>query len=329
MEKERSDLENTIKETQELVLQHKGEWLPRYERYAEALIENKDSITVNRRKFNEFAPFRYYISTSTAMKSKHNLKLDVRYRGQSVATIESTQKGVIISTKGKNENNLKHFGCDIELNNVEWRGKEAKAFRAFFKNRDNSRNNILKSNDEHYVESLLLSEFSKRISVNKQILGIQPVKLFGVKFGMPTPLSASNQHKLTEYAKQYGGGIDILARTGGGRYDTHLTVIEVKDKNDIKEPPKAALRQAIKYAVFIRELLRSECGANWYKLFGFNGGLPNQLKIRVACAMPDEVVDNSFANLTLPIGNDIIKCHYIYFKYDGKKLSDFQTSLNK
>ena len=329
MEKFRDELENIIKETQGLLLENKTEWEPRYRGYAQALHTNEDSITLNRRKFYEFAPFRYYISTSTAKASKHNLKLDVRYRGQSVATMETTQNDVTISTEGKNQNNLDHFGCDIELNNAEWRGKEAKEFRSFFKNRDNSRNSTIKSNEEHYVESLLLSEFSKEGGINKQIRGIQPVKLCGVRFGMPTPLKACYQHKPAGYAKQYGGGIDILARTGGGRYDTHLTVIEVKDENKIGEPPKAALKQAIKYAVFIRELLRSDCGADWYNLFGFNGEIPNQLKIRVVCAMPDDVVDDSFANMTMPIGYDIIECHYIYFKYDGQQLSDFQTSLNK
>ena len=151
MEKFRDELENIIKETQGLLLENKTEWEPRYRGYAQALHTNEDSITLNRRKFYEFAPFRYYISTSTAKASKHNLKLDVRYRGQSVATMETTQNDVTISTEGKNQNNLDHFGCDIELNNAEWRGKEAKEFRSFFKNRDNSRNSTIKSNEEHYV----------------------------------------------------------------------------------------------------------------------------------------------------------------------------------
>ena len=143
---------------------------------------------------------------------------------------------------------------------------------------------------------------------------------------MPTPISASN-HKELKYADSKGGGIDIFARTGKG-HGTYLTVIEVKDENNSKEPPKDALKQSIKYAVFIRELLRSDSGQDWYKIFGFRGKIPTQLTIRAACAMPDDDnIDVSFAKNIYPIGDDKIECHYIYFKYDGKQLNDFQTSL--
>ena len=46
-----------------------------------------------------------------------------------------------------------------------------------------------------------------------------------------------------------------------------------------------------------------------------------------------DIFDDSFTNQPYPIGNDIIECHYIYFKYvyDNNKniidLSNFQTSL--
>jgi hypothetical protein len=147
---------------------------------------------------------------------------------------------------------------------------------------------------------------------------------------MPTPIGASDHKKLI-YAKQYGGGIDIFARTKKGRA-TYLTVIEVKDEYNPKEPPKDALIQAIQYAVFIRELLRSDCGENWYKIFGFSGAIPKKLKLRAVCAMPlpdNNVVnvDKSFEKQTYQIGCDEIECHYIYFKYDGRQLYDFQTSL--
>jgi hypothetical protein len=100
-----------------------------------------------------------------------------------------------------------------------------------------------------------LTEFSGK---GKQIKKIKPVRYQGIRFGMPTPLGASD-HKKLKYSGFRGGEIDILARTGRGRA-TYLTVIEVKDENKQNEPPKDALKQAIKYAVFIRELLRSESG---------------------------------------------------------------------
>lgn len=298
----------------------------RYKGYSENLIANKDLIISNRGSFNQFPPLYFYISTTNAKNANSKLLLDVRYRGQSVATLKVINHDITISTKQQDAKNKRDFNCNIKLKDIAWQEKEVREFRTFFKKRPNSRNNSSnKRNEEHNVESLLLSEFSKKNSKSKQIIGIQPIKICGIRFGMPTPISASN-HKKLKYAKQYGGGIDIFARTGKGRA-TYLTVIEVKDENNPKEPPKDALKQAIQYAVFIRELLRSDCGKNWYKIFGFSGEIPQKLKLRAVCAMPDDNADKSFGKQTYQIGHDKIECHYIYFKYDGKQLSNFQTSL--
>jgi hypothetical protein len=320
------NIENIIKEAQELLLNN-SEWKNRYNGYADNLLANIDVIKSNRSRFNEFPPLYFYISTTNANSAKTKLLLDVRYRGQSVATLKANKNSITISTKRQDDKNLRDFNCKIKLNDIPWQETQVSEFRKFFKNRANSRNDNDKNkkNEEHNVENLLLLEYSKRVSDNKQITGIQPVKICGNRFGMPTPISASN-HKALRYANQYGGGIDIFARTGRG-LATYLTVIEVKDENNSKEPPGDALKQSIQYAVFIRELLRSDCGENWHKIFGFNGAIPKNLTIRAVCAMPNDNSDQSFAKQTYLIGVDKIECHYIYFKYDGKQLSDFQTSL--
>ena len=316
---------DVIKEAQDL-LSKNSEWKHRYKGYAENLIANVNVIKLNRNRFNEFPPLYFYISTTNAKSAKTKLLLDIRYRGQSVATLKANQNDITISSKKQDDKNLRDFNCNIKLNDISWQEKQVSEFRTFFKKRPNSRNNgNNKKNEEHNVENLLLSEFSKRNSKNKQIIGIQPLKICGNRFGMPTPLSASDHNKLS-YSNQYGGGIDIFARTGKGRA-TYLTVIEVKDENNPKEPPKDALKQAIQYAVFIRELLRSDCGESWYKIFGFSGAIPKKLTLRAVCAMPDDNADKSFEKQTIQIGNDKIECHYIYFKYNGQQLSDFQTSL--
>ena len=320
------DIDKVIKEAQELLMEN-SEWKERYKGYAQTLLTNSDSIAEYRSRFKEITSLRYYISTTNAKKAKSKLLLDVRYRGQSVATLTATKNDISISTKGKNDNNKNHFSCDVELDDDSWKSDKAREFRKKFSNRYDTRNDTKKSNDEHHVESLLLSEFSKRNGAEKSIIGIQPVKICGNRFGMPTPVSASNHVNPLKYSNQYGGGIDIFARTGRGRL-TYLTVIEVKDKNKPIEPPKYALKQAIQYAVFIRELLRSESGEDWYKIFGFKGPVPKKLKIRTACAMPDDIPEKSFAEKSFTIGIDEIECHYIYFKYDGQRLSNFQTSLN-
>lgn len=315
-----------VKEAQNL-LSENSEWEKRYNSYVKNLLANVDFIRSNRIKFNKFPPLHFYIRTTNAMNAKKKLTLDVRYRGQSVATLKASQNSITISTKGKKKTNLRDFNCNINLNDVPWQETQSSEFRKFFRDRSFSRNSNAqnKNNEEHNVENLLLTEFEKRNSNNKQINGIQPIEINGIRFSIKTPISASN-HNTLKYAKQHGGGIDIFARTGKGRA-TYLTVIEVKDENNLKEPPQYALKQSIQYAVFIRELLRSDCGKDWYKIFGFSGAIPKKLTIRAVCAMPDNNIDKSFEKQICPIGDDEIECHYIYFKYDGKQLTHFQYSL--
>lgn len=320
------DFTNTIKEAQELVLKNKAEWENRYQGYADKILANSEVIKSLRRSFHESPSLSCYITTSTAKQAKNSLSLDVRYLGQSVATLKIDNKNVAISTEGKEFKNKRDFDCEIELNETPWNDPEVRKFRKHFKNRLKIRNRgNNKGNEEHKIESLLLSEFSKHHSTSKQLLYIQPVKICGIRFPMPTPLSASDHNQL-KYSGHYVGEIDILARTEIGK-NAKLIVIEVKDENKPNEPPIDVLKQAIQYAVFIRELLRSNCGNSWYKIFGFSGEIPKKLTIRVACAMPDDNPDKSFERVKYPIGDDEIECHYIYFKYDGEKLSDFQSSL--
>lgn len=324
-------MDSIIKEALYVIRKSKEEWEKRYDQYANEFIKNEGTIRELSRKFREYPPLRFYISTSNVKDAKKSLSLDIRYRGQSIATLTAKDDNVTISTKGKEDNNLKHFEFPKKLDNVNWNSEEAQDFRKFFKSREDSRNNAGKNNEEHNVEQLLLTEFSKSIK-DEKIKYIQPVTICGMRYGMPTPISASNHKESLKYSEHRGGGIDVLARTGRGNNNSYLTVIEVKDENKNEEPPKYALEQAIQYAIFIRELLRSKSGDNWYEIFGFGGKVPKKLTIRVACAMPDTILDTSFAKVQYKIedGNeDIIECHYIYFKYGGMELSDFQTSLNQ
>lgn len=135
------------------------------------------------------------------------------------------------------------------------------------------------------------------------------------RFQMPSPIKASkakNGINFIKYSGQYGGGIDILARVGNGK-GTKLAVLELKDSYSKNEPPEKVMHQAITYAVFIRELLRSECGEKWWKFFGFGGDIPKKLEIKAIVVMqyyPN--ADTSFGGAKLPIGNDVLKLGYIY-----------------
>lgn len=172
------NIEAIIKEAQGLLLNN-SEWKLRYKGYADNLLANIALIKSTRRGFNEFSPLYFYISTTNAKNAKSKLLLDVRYRGQSVATLKANNNDISISTKQQDVKNLRDFNCDIKLNDIAWQEKQVSEFRTFFKKRPNSRNNDNnKKNEEHNVENLLLSEFSKRNSKSKPIIGIQPVKIY-------------------------------------------------------------------------------------------------------------------------------------------------------
>jgi hypothetical protein len=302
-----------IEETRAL-LKENGEWRGRYAGYAEEIRKNIHIIKSVRSSFHEWSPLKVYLTITQAKKAKHSVTFNLRYLGQRVADLTGNVKeGLKLSTKGYKGNNLEYFDCDICLSAADWLGEDAKRFRMFFK-KGPRRADANKGNEEHRLESLLLTEFSK--IKDKKIRYIKPVTIGRVRFSMPTPISASHPTALG-YNPKYRGAIDILARTGTGGKATHLCIMELKDENTKREPPKEVMRQAIAYATFIRELLRSGAGAKWWQLFGFGGEkVPEPLELYAICVMPssdNNDNDYSFGNMELNIERDIIKLHYIYF----------------
>ncbi len=320
-----NESQNTLNKAIEL-LQHNPEWIIRYEDYAKEILKKFDLAKSKKKHFHEWASLYIYMNVSEA---KGSLSFSLRYLGQDVAKLKVKKDNVIISTKGLGNNNIRDFGCNICLHNNNWKSKEAKEFRKFFSANLVRLNNSSKGNEEHRVESALLTEFSKKKGKEKALRYIQPVRLAGIsRFQMPTPLSASKINELS-YSGSHGGGIDILARVGTGR-GVKLCIIEVKDENKPSEPPSKVIQQAIAYAVFIRELLRSKAGNDWYKIFGFKSSIPKKLKLVVVCAMPyHPSTDNSFANQILNIGNDELHLHYIYFAEINNRIEKIIFSIDK
>jgi hypothetical protein len=251
----------------------------------------------------------------------------LRYLGQEVAKLKSTANNITISTDGYDIKNNRDFGCNICLKNADWKSANASKFRKYFSTNPKRSKISGKGNEEHRIESLLLTEFSKKSSLNKQIKNIQPVKLAGIaRFQMPTPLCASNLKNL-KYSGSSGGGIDILSRAGIAK-NTKLCVMEVKDQNDKKEPPKKVIKQCLVYATFISELLRSNSGDDWWKLFGFNGNVPKRLDLNVACVMPStNLNDKSISCNAIAINEDIFHLHYMYFNENNNIITRIDTSL--
>ena len=322
------DYKAIIEETQGL-LNANSEWRERYAAYAASISVNADFIRANRSRFREWSPFKLYMNTTNAKNAKKSVSFELRYLGQTVAKMTCSHEKISLSTATYEKKNLRDFGCDIALAKCAWDGLEARAFRTYFKKRIALRNNSSDNsgNEEHRIESLLLTEFSKQKQSNKALPNIQPVKIAGLRFPVPTPLSASNHNKV-EYANFHGGGIDILARTGTGGRNTYLCIMELKDENKKSESAAVVMKQAVKYTVFIRELLRSEAGAVWWKLFGFGGAIPKKLVLFAACVMPDgEDADISFAGNEYDICGDGIRLHYVYFKENNNQIEKVRTSL--
>ena len=321
------DYAAVIEETQKLLAEN-VKWRKDYAGYASAILENMQFMIHNRKLIDEPSSLKFYLTTTEAKNRKEEFTIQLRYLGQIVAEMKFQDGSLRLSTKpcekrNYEKSNKEDFDCEISLADCDWLSAEATAFRSYFENRSAQRNK--KKKEEHRIESLLLSEFAKKSTGDKALPFIQPVMLANFRFPMPTSIKASKQGEVA-YSGPKGGGIDILARTGMGR--GKLCIIELKDEYSKKEPPKVVLEQAIKYTVFIRELLRSESGANWWRLFGRGGSIPKKLTLFAACAMPyTNDADTSFAGMEYGIGEDIIKLHYIYFEEANNAITKIHTSL--
>lgn len=309
------------------LLSNNSEWIDRYEKYAKAIKKNIPLIESKKKLFHQWPPLFLYMNISNA---KGKMDFHLRYQGQDVAVLKADNSRAIISTKTFDKKNLRDFNCNIKLDNSNWRSKEASQFREYFSSNPKRTKTSGKGNEEHRIESLLLTELSKKKSQDKIICGIQPVTIGRIsRFQMPTPIKASKIDKIS-YSGRYGGGIDILARVGKGK-GTKLCIMEIKDQNTSKEPPKKVILQGIAYATFIHELLRYANGDKWWKLFGFSGTIPKSLEILVGCAMPlslnQALNDKSFALTKIHFPHhkkDSLTLHYFYFQ---ENLGFIDTSL--
>ena len=323
----KEELELVVEQTQRVLKENTG-WRTRWAGYASNIRDSKPNIEEVRKRFRERPPLRVYLNITSAQKAKSSVNFDLRYRGQNVAKLKGCKDGKHkLSTKGYYERNQRYFRCNIRLSDEAWDGKKAGEFRKFFKDHDRKRipnASTKKKNVEHRLESQFLTEFSTL--EHKAIRNIKPVRFCGVRFPMPTPIIAS-KHAVPSYPgygakNDKGGGIDILARIGSGGLATRLCIMELKDENSPSEPPALVMTQAVAYATFIRELLRSDAGQDWWELFEFGGKIPESLELYAACVMPSVYKnDDSFGNMEFNISkNDTIKLHFLYFteKEDGR-----------
>ncbi len=327
----------TVDKVTELLSENR-EWVKRYCDYTIAInciiAENKKAGKM----FGKSPNLDIYTSVSrTKNTTKDKASFDMRYNGQRVAmiTVNINNRTIFLKPEKPNASTYMDYPDALDkIEPIEWTCGLAKQFRAYFAS---SPKMIKCKNIEHSLESQLIKQFSLSKSKGKHLVNIQPVKLLGKPFQMPTPLGACGAKTgKIEYSNGSGGGIDILTRHGKGR-GTFLTVIELKDECKRSERPEIAIKQAIAYATFTRFLLRNnDAGAeDWWNFFGFTGSIPEQLKIKVVIAMPKgQYNDKSFADKPLIIkgSSDLLELHYIYFgvSEDGLTITDIaDTSLRK
>ena len=302
------------------------EWKRRYHNYC---LDERTISTIKkmRKAFRLRAPIYSYLTISKAMNADATkATFDLRYQGQSIADLVVSAKpgekakGYEVSlqiSEGKAKTNLRDFEFSMAENasgNPIWSLKDAAKFRAHFKAEPVRTNAGNKKNQEHRVESEILTDMRKKSAAGKILRNMQPALLCGERFQMPTPISASGvKNGRIAYGAPQGGGIDILARAGHGG-NTSLCIIEVKDQNESKEPPQAAMKQAIAYATFIWQLLRAdaELGQKWWNMFGFGRDIPAKLALFAVVAMPVKDSDEKYPGAEMQLNqNDKIVLHYI------------------
>ena len=359
----KKEIESVIEKVQG-ELRSNQEWKSRYKEYIRIINDkvSKDFFKYAQKKFRVPSPLQLYMPLST-IKNRCNdnrIEFDIRFRGQSVATLrvekDNGNEKVILIAKNSDavKNALKGAGltneanCFSEIadNEIAWNDDAAEKFREIYsllEKKISQKVCELKRQPEHAMESYLLKNYATAKGNGKEIKYIQPVNMKGTraKFQMPTPIKASNVKKgvdTIEYSKSYGGGIDILARKGSGITAT-LLVMELKDENKDSESPDKVICQAVAYATFIRELLRSESGNEWWEFFGFSGNVPQELTIKAVVVMPlknkkgevstktsefMEYVKNLKDNnksFKISNTNDKIKLGYVFREDEKKSLS--------
>ena len=290
-------------------------WVGLYENYAKQMIKNKDAFLYARRKFRVRKPLHAYLTIGKA-KDK-SIQFDLRYLGQSVGTISVKGDNVLLSVSEKQDTNSKNsFGYTIgQLSNVDWKtNKNAKLFREFFGNDSNG----LPRQKEHLVESALFSETEKNKSIDKTLCNITPVSYAGTRIHMKTAVTASGAKGGNIAISDKGGEIDLLCRRSikAGKGESRLVVIEIKDENKKTESFDLTMKQALAYAVFVRELIHSSAGEHWMELWGMKNQAKTDFIIECAVAMPKGQTKFNYERkrIEFKYGNnhkDIIELHFM------------------
>jgi hypothetical protein len=290
----------------------------RFNKYANSISANIENNAYDIFKKKNGYGLHVYMNLNNAKKPKPEISL--RYHGQEVANVNLKLE---LTPKTKNNQN---FFKDIPQFNDSflWNSKEGTNFRKYF--RDCEISNL--RSEEHKHESQILRELETRKSLLKSLLFIQPIKIdnkFRIQF--PTALNA--------YGDITGGNIDILARVGSGK-NTNILVIELKQSSTYLKRNNG-IEQAIRYALFVRELIRNPNSSNkdkWIKIFGFKDTrLKSRMTFFATLMVPLELKKQALEildpYLALPEyvfeNNDRLKVCYIFYTQINDEIKITET----
>jgi len=274
-----------------------------------------------RSQFHQWYPLIIYISVARA-KSNSRVLFSLRFFGQEVAELFVKDKKVILRlNKRHSEKNKKYFESTLKDGDYDWKGKEAKDFRAYFKNLALSEEGIPKVKVcEHRIESKFIQEMLKgsgKFGVSG--LKIKPVTIEGCPLQFPVLISAS-----TGRPKKGKGNIDILARHQGQNNKTRLSVWELKKPNTYNHPAS----QAYIYALTLLYILRhTKNGPKWYKLFGYKSPIPKSIEIEAVVAITSNQKEkfnkektDLEKNTSFEIDGDKIELYAAYYMEEAQSI---------
>ena len=327
-------LQESVEEVKNLLSMNPN-WREKFNEHINAIVKKENEA------FHKNAQKNYRIKASNGLFAYSSISLlktstkkcryyDFRYIGQSVAKIKLQKENnyinaYICTTKKQDNRNKKYFHVDQTIPQwSDWDSSCAKKFRSKFK-----KCTYRGKSPEHAMENMLLYEFSKKKSIDKQLCNIQPVQLDRQFFQMVTPFGASTD-KLKYNASHKGGGIDIMARIKTKQNENRLVIFELKDENKSQEPPQKVIKQAVTYATFVGCLLADKTQSEkWWKLFEFNSK-PDKIKLIASTLMPlSDKYDNQFGceGSVLKVTDDIeIEVHSLFYDEMNKK---FEGSLKE
>ncbi len=301
-------LEETITQAQKIIEQSK-DWKQTYEEQAKTLTENKPLLDQFYKEVKEFERIQFYL-VEVNPTLPNIFTVQARYQGQPIATIKIAEDKTTVTTETHDERNKKTYNCDMQLKDNDLKKVETMRFLNFFNKEITPKGKI----DENlHTQAMLLAEFAKTSSATKLLTGIQPIRYSNLYYPIPIKLNP----------KEETGYIDILTRTKVRK----LTIIEPITET---QTPETVLANATSKAIFLLNLLHSEQGQQWYKIFGFHGRVTPHLTIKICLAVPKNLKSKAkeFEPFELRAGADSIEYHYMTYDTNGAEITSIKTTLN-